>query len=157
MKFPCRSRSNKTTSCADFVLKPSVILMNLRHAKSCFITYLVSRVFKRGSVYYPGTLFPLPCPRYGIKDGRQKRALVLQPWHCYKMSWKTMLRVLPPTFKPVLQQIRLLQVAKRWCKKERVVLLFAKKKFAHVARFTGLRQTCFTASDVVPVYGVTPA
>ena len=30
------------------------------------------------------------------------------------MSWKAMLRVLPPTFKPVLQEIRLLQVAKSW-------------------------------------------
>ena len=32
--------------------------------------------------------------------------------HCCKTSWKTILRVLPPTFKPVLhEQIRLLQVA----------------------------------------------
>ena len=31
--------------------------------------------------------------------------------HCSRTSWKAMLRVLPTTFKPVLQQISLLQVA----------------------------------------------
>ena len=36
------------------------------------------------------------------------------------------------------------------------VLLFATKP-VHVARFTGQRQTCFAASEVTPVYGVTPA
>ena len=43
-----------------------------------------------------------------------------------------MLRVLPPTFKPVLQQIRLLQVVKSCCEKERVVVLFTTKS-VHVA------------------------
>ena len=67
-----------------------------------------------------------------------------------------MLRFLPPTLKPVLQQIRLLQVAKTCCRKKRVVLLFAANS-AHVARFTCPRQTCFAASNVTPLYGVTPA
>ena len=35
------------------------------------------------------------------------------------------------------------------------VLLFATKP-VHVARFTVPRQTCFAASEVTPVYGVTP-
>ena len=64
-----------------------------------------------------------------------------------------MLRFLPPT-PPVLQQIRLLQFAKSCCRKYRVVLLFAS---VYVARFTGPRQTCFAASNVTPLYGVTPA
>ena len=31
------------------------------------------------------------------------------------------------------------------------------QSFSHVVRFTGPRQTCFAASDVILVYGVTPA
>ena len=65
-----------------------------------------------------------------------------------------MLRVLLPTFKPILKQIRMLQVAKICCRKYRIVLLFA-TKLVHVARFTGPGQTCLAASDVTPVYGVT--
>ena len=42
--------------------------------------------------------------------------------YCCKTSWKVMLRVLPPGFKPFLQQIRLFQVAKSCCRKQRVVL-----------------------------------
>ena len=45
---------------------------------------------------------------YGKTDNKNVQ-LVLQ--HFCKMSGKVMLNVLPPTFKPVLQQIRLLQVA----------------------------------------------
>ena len=52
-----------------------------------------------------------------------------------------MLLVLLATFKPALQQIKLLQVAKICYRKYRVVLLFATKS-VHVARFTGPRQTC---------------
>ena len=44
--------------------------------------------------------------RYG-KTGNKHLQLVLQ--HCCKTSWKTTLRVLPPMFQPVLQQIKLLQ------------------------------------------------
>ena len=58
-------------------------------------------------------------------------------------------------FKPVFQQSSLLQVAKSCCRKQRVVLFLATKS-EKVARFTGLRQTCFALSDVVPVYTVTP-
>ena len=54
-----------------------------------------------------------------------------------------MLRVLPLTFKPVMQQIRLLH-------KRGVVLLFEPKS-AMLESFTGPRQTCFAASDVSPV------
>ena len=36
-------------------------------------------------------------------------------------------RVLPPTFKPVFQQFRLMQVAKSCCRKQRVVLFLATK------------------------------
>ena len=66
-----------------------------------------------------------------------------------------MLRGLPLTFKPVLQQIRLLQVAKTCCRKWRVALLLATKS-EHVAQFTGFtgftgfRQTCFAGSDESP-------
>ena len=41
--------------------------------------------------------------------GNKNMQLVLQ--HCCTTCWKAMLRVLPPMFKPVWQQIRLLQVA----------------------------------------------
>ena len=44
-----------------------------------------------------------------LKTGNINVQLVLQ--HCCKTSWIAMLRVLPPKIKPVLQQIRLLQVA----------------------------------------------
>ena len=73
-----------------------------------------------------------------------------------KMSRIAMLRVLPPMFKPVSQQVRLLQVAKSCRTKQRVVLLFGTKS-VHVARFTDPRQTCLAESDVNPVYDVTPA
>ena len=45
---------------------------------------------------------------YGKTD---KKNLQLALQHFCRMSGKVMLSVLPPTFKPVLQQIRLLQVA----------------------------------------------
>ena len=64
-----------------------------------------------------------------------------------------MLRALPPTFGPALQQIRLLQVEKGFCRKNRVVLPFATTS-VHVVRFTGPRQTCFAARDVNPGNGV---
>ena len=68
-----------------------------------------------------------------------------------------MLRVLA-TFKPVLQQIGLLQVAKICCRKWRVyVVLHFGTKSEHVARFACPRQTYFAAGNVTPVYGVTPA
>ena len=66
------------------------------------------------------------------------------------------LRVLPPTFKPVLQKIKLSQVAQNCCRKSKVVLRFATKS-VHVARFTDPRRTCFTASEVIPIYGANPA
>ena len=47
-----------------------------------------------------------------------------------------MLCVLPPTFKPVLQQIRMCQVVPLCCRKKRVVLLLETKCSVHVARFT---------------------
>ena len=64
-----------------------------------------------------------------------------------------MLRVLLASFKPVLQQIRLLQIAKSCCGWYRVVLPLATKS-VRFGRFPGPRQTCFAASDVTPVYGV---
>ena len=48
--------------------------------------------------------------QYG-KMGNQNVQLVLQ--YCGEKSWKVMLRVFPPTFKPFLQQISLLQVTWR--------------------------------------------
>ena len=42
------------------------------------------------------------------KSGNKNVQLVLQ--HCREPFWNTELHVLPPTFKPVLQQTRLLQV-----------------------------------------------
>ena len=78
--------------------------------------------------------------------------LVLQ--HCCETSSKAVLRrVLPPmnhqtclaTNHVVAGCENLLQEVKR------VILLFA-TKFVHVARFTGLLQTCLAASDVTPVW-----
>ena len=56
------------------------------------------------------------------------------------------------------QQIRFLQVAKSCCRKKTVVLLFA-TKFVHVERSYRPKENLFnfSASDVAPVYGVTPA
>ena len=67
-----------------------------------------------------------------------------------------MLRVLPPSSQTVLQQIRLLQVAKSCCREQKVVLLFVTKS-GNVARFIDPRQSFLAASDLTPVYGVTPA
>ena len=47
------------------------------------------------------------------KTGNMNVQLVLQ--HCCKTSWKAMLRVLLASFELVLQQIRLLQIAKSCC------------------------------------------
>ena len=55
--------------------------------------------------------------------------------HCCKTSWIAMLRVSPPTFKPVSQQIWLMQVAKRCCRKKRVVRLFATKSVTPCCAF----------------------
>ena len=66
--------------------------------------------------------------------GNKNIQLVLQ--HCYKTSWIAVLHVLPPTNQPVLQQIRLMQVAKSCCTKS-----------LHVVHFTDPRQTCFAASS----------
>ena len=61
-----------------------------------------------------------------------------------------MLRVLSPTFNQVVAgREKLLQ-------KVESSSTFATAS-ARVARFTGPRQTCFAASDVIPVYGVAPA
>ena len=73
-------------------------------------------------------------PLRNCKTGNKDVSFVLQ--HCCKTSWKVMLRVLPPGFKPLLQQIRLFQVAKSCCKKQRVVL-FLQEKFVHVALAQG--------------------
>ena len=51
--------------------------------------------------------------------------------HRCKTIWIAMMRVLPPTFQPVLQQIRLRKVVVE----SRQVLIFT-EKFAYVARFT---------------------
>ena len=53
---------------------------------------------------------------------------------------QVMLRVLPPTLKPVLQQIRMFQVVRLSWRKKTVVLLFETKSSVHVARFTAPRQ-----------------
>ena len=60
-----------------------------------------------------------------------------------------MLGILPPPFKPVWQQIRLL------LQKVESSSTFSTKS-EHVAHFTGPRQTRFGASNVTPVYGATP-
>ena len=67
---------------------------------------------------------------------------------------KAMVLVLPSAFKPVLQQIGLVKVAKSCCRKWTVVLLFATNS-VHVVHFTGPRQTCFAATDVSLLFGVT--
>ena len=57
--------------------------------------------------------------------------------------------------KTVLQQISLLQVAKSFCRMQRVVLTVATKS-VHVSRFAGPRKTCFAISDVqTPAYDLT--
>ena len=78
------------------------------------------------------------------KTGTKKVQLVLQ--YCSKKSWKAMLRVLPPTFKP--HSVATNQIV-AGCEK-----LFQKVKSSSTfciclcARFTGQRQNCFAASNV---------
>ena len=60
------------------------------------------------------------------------------------------MRVQLATFKPAWQQIRLLQAVVR-------KFVIESRDWENVARFSSPRQTCFAASDVTPVYGVTPA
>ena len=67
-----------------------------------------------------------------------------------------MLGVLLAIFTHVLEQFRSLQVVKICRKKSRVVLLFATKS-VHVASFTDQRANFFSASDITPVHGVSPA
>ena len=80
------------------------------------------------------------------KTGTKKVQLVFQ--HCSKRSWKTMLRFLPPTFKPhslATNQI-VAGCQKFFCRKYRVVLLFAS---VYVARLP-----CFAASYVILSYPI---
>ena len=59
-----------------------------------------------------------------------------------------MLRVLQSTNYPVLQQIRLMQVAKSCFRKQKVVPFIAKS--VHDAHFSDPKLTCPAASDVIP-------
>ena len=79
----------------------------------------------------------------GINNGGNKNLqLVLQ--HCCQTSWIAILHFLLATFKPVLQQVRLLQDAQTDLL-QTAVLLYATKSAVPVACFTDPRQTCFTA------------
>ena len=95
----------------------------------------------------PMPLDSLPCPRnsfqpsmvwYGYflesPNGQQKHptcfATLLQN------ELNSSVHILPPRNQPVLQQIRLMQVAKSCCTKS-----------LHVVHFTDPRQTCFAASS----------
>ena len=71
------------------------------------------------------------------KMGNKALQLVMQ---LSRRTVQVMLRVLPPTLKPVLQQIRMFQVVPLCCRKKRVVLLLETKCSVHVARFTAPRQ-----------------
>ena len=61
--------------------------------------------------------------KVSLKTGNKNVHLVSQ--NCCRTSWKGMLGALPLTSQPIVQQIRLLQVAKICYRKKRVVLLFA--------------------------------
>ena len=95
----------------------------------------------------PMPLDSLPCPRNSFKpsmvwyryflespNGQQKHptcfATLLQN------ELNSSVHILPPRNQPVLQQIRLMQVAKSCCTKS-----------LHVVHFTDPRQTCFAASS----------
>ena len=92
--------------------------------------------------------------KMGSKNGRQKCNLFNNI--ASKRVSQVRFAFYHTRIKPVLHQIRLLHVAKSCCRKLRVVTLFA-TNCVHVARFTGLRQTCFAISDVTPVHGATLA
>ena len=53
-----------------------------------------------------------------------------------------------PWIKPILQQIRLLQVAKRYCRRRREVLLFAKKKNMYTFRVLPTQDKLVLRQDV---------
>ena len=65
-----------------------------------------------------------------------------------------MFRVSLATFRPILQQFRLLQVAKNLLQKVESGSIFATKSCCAFYRPKGTR---FAASVVTPVYDVTPA
>ena len=78
--------------------------------------------------------------------------LVLQ--HCCETSSKAVLRrvLLPMNHQTCLATNHVVAGCENLLQEvKRVVLLFA-TKFEHVARFTGLLQTCLAASDVTPVW-----
>ena len=89
--------------------------------------------------------------RYG-KPGNKNTQPAFQ--HCCKTRWITICAFYHPRIKLVMQQISLLQVAISCCREYEEVLIFATKP-VHVTRFTGPRQTCFAASDINSVYGIT--
>ena len=90
-----------------------------RNSKSCWAGTLFSNNFNVDSVI--GWARSI-C---GGKTSNKNVQLVLH--HCCKTSRIATLRILPPTIKPALQQIRWLQVAKSCFRKCRLVILFAKK------------------------------
>ena len=65
-------------------------------------------VVRRRAFFFPSQSSPKKKSQQK-KTGSKNVQLVLQ--YCCQTSWKAVLRVLPPTFKPILRQIRLLQIA----------------------------------------------
>ena len=67
-----------------------------------------------------------------------------------------MLRVLPPTVQTCLATNQIVAGCENLLQKVESSCSFCISTVC-VARFTGPRQTCFAASNVTPLYGVTPA
>ena len=103
--------------------------------------------------------------RRTILKGTVKRAtkmfnqvqLVLQ--NCCNTSSKAVSRrVLPPmNHQTCLATNRVVAGCGNLLQEGKIVVLFFATKFVHVVRFTGPLQTCFAASDLTPLYGLTPA
>ena len=103
--------------------------------------------------------------RRTILKGTVKRAtkmfnqvqLVLQ--NCCNTSSKAVSRrVLPPmNHQTCLATNRVVAGCGNLLQEGKIVVLFFATKFVHVVGFTGPLQTCFAASDLTPLYGLTPA
>ena len=131
----------------------------LFYSYSFFLLYVVGHLGSVPKNWISSTVFTchwLAPTRTKVTLKRAKKTqLALQ--HCCKTSWMAMLRVLPPTNQNCFTTNQVVAGYEKLLQKVESSSNFGNKICTrYVTRFTGPRQTCFTASDLNPVYGVTP-
>ena len=132
---------------------PFIFFLTLTFVLRCRTTRSVSKNWIASTVFKCHLLAPT---RTKVMLKRTtKTQLALQ--HCCKTSWMAMLRVLSPTNQNCLTTNQVVAGYEKLLQKVESSSNFGNKICTwYVTRFTGPRQTCFPASDVNPVYGVTP-